>query len=212
MRITDMTPNVLADMPACPRALAVKALRDTAIDFCKRTKVWSEIQDPFDLEDGQADYDIDAPTDARVIDIVLVKAGAVTVHPRTISQLEAEMPDWPSALGSTPRFFNSAIDFGSIRVFPTPVQPAVQLVVRAVYVPKRLANTLPDSLVEAYGEALEEGAQARLFASVGKPWLNAQASTFHQTRYDQLCGAAEADQLHDRVSGSITVKARRFGS
>ena len=69
MKTADLLPYLLAEVPAAPDVTAKMALVQAAIEFCRETQAWDELQDPITVIDGINTYDLDAPADASVVSI-----------------------------------------------------------------------------------------------------------------------------------------------
>ena len=65
MNVDDLLRYVLPDAPACPDVTAKIAVVNAAIEFCRETLAWDEIQEPTPVLDKIHTFDIDAPTDGR---------------------------------------------------------------------------------------------------------------------------------------------------
>lgn len=212
MKIEALLPYLLADVPGVPDITAKQALILTAMDFCRQTLVWDEIQDPVDLEENVGEYDLDVPIGASIAAVKGVWCMNQELAPVTLSRLAQIMPNWSVATGNLPVYYNSPADSAVLRVYPIPVGVnGTQITIRAAYAPTLTANTLPDSVVNEYLDTLVAGAKHRLMMTPGKSWSNPQLSAYHRQEYEDGLVKAKIDILHERVQGSITAKPRRFG-
>lgn len=213
MKIDDLVKFARLEMPGILDAIIVQAIAMTAYDFCVKTKLWDEIQDPVALVDDQAQYDMDAPnSDAMVVTILNIWATDRELISKTMGEIATVLPMWQSAKSNQPQYFNAARDWKSITVYPTPTgSNGALLTFRVICAPKITATTLPDFLGERYFDAMLFGAKARLFGQAGVAWENQALSKKNANLYDSAVVDAQIHQFHDRVPGSVRVKPVRFG-
>lgn len=212
MQIGDIVHYVRLELPSIVDTIIVQTLAAVAMDFCEKTRVWDEIQDPFLIKDGVSLYDVDAPTGARLLGVSDVWAAGYALTPITMNALSRVLPAWQTAQSSRPVYYNAARDRSSLTLFPTPMDAQrAPLTIRAQYAPKRSAVVLPDFLAERYLDALVSGAKARLMTQANVPWSSPQTGMYHQQAYDSDVIAARIQQIHDRVDGPLRVASRRFG-
>ena len=62
MKVDDLMPYILAEVPGCPVPTVRFAIIQAAAELCREAHTWNEIQDPMTLIDGQHTYQLDAPT------------------------------------------------------------------------------------------------------------------------------------------------------
>lgn len=211
MKAEDFYKYVLPELPGVPDETLRQALMSIAGDFCVATHVWDEIADPIMLIAGVSDYDIDVPPGADIVTVKEVWGPLGELLPATMRDLQLKMPNWQTAEGTDPVYYNMVKGFGVLTVYPKPIAPTGKpITVHAVYAPKIEATTLPDTLVRDYRPAIEHGVKARLMAMPNKPWSNAMAGSYLQL-YEAAKTEARGDVLHSRVPGSIRVRPIRFG-
>lgn len=212
MQIDDLVHYVRLELPGVMDVIIVQAMAATAMDFCEHTRVWDEIQDPVALMDGVSQYDMEGPTGARVLTIANVWAADRELVAVTMAELVRHLPNWQTAQGSQPVYYNAARDLKAITVYPTPMGAnKALLTLKAQYAPKRTATTLPDFLGDDHHDALVAGTKARLMVQVNVPWSNPAAGLMHQQFYDQAVSQARINQLHEQVPATIRVRPVRFG-
>lgn len=212
MKIEDFYRYVAIECQGAPDELLRQAIVQAAKDFCSRTHAWSQITDPIDLIDGQADYDLDFPFGASPITVDAVWCGGREMRAVTMAQISDVLPDWRTAESNVPQFYNMAHSLSSIRVFATPKDPADSLVLSIVYEPTLAATTLPDFLLDGNGEAIATGAKGRLMLMHNKQWSNAPIGAAYRDAFDNMIVDERIKILHDRVPGTIRVQPRRFGA
>lgn len=212
MQLDAFLPYLLVDLPACPDVTAKQQLVLTAIEFCRETLSWDEIQDPLTLVDGVNAYELDAPQGGQVATVKQVWASDRELTPVSMARLVEVIPNWQTAQGSQAQYYVGDQDWKSIRVYPIPLDPQGQrITVRAAYQPVLAAASLPDFLATIYMDAILAGAKARLMSTPGRQWTNHKLAADHRAAFDAALIQARIDILHERVQGSLQVRPRRFG-
>ena len=216
MKIEDLYPYVLADLPGCPDETLRQAFVMTAIDFCQKTHAWNEIADAVQLVDGVSDYDIDYHSGAIAETVLGVWCGNQELVPKTISELNDELPDWETAVSTRPLYYNSPADWGSIRVFPRPsgladLLPRPTITLRGVFIPRMTATDLPNFMADRFLDCITAGVRGRLMMQPRKTWTDAQLGAYFKGQYEELRTDARITVLADRVPGVTRVRPVRFG-
>lgn len=214
MKLDALLPYLLPDVPGVPDITALQALRLSTIRFCEETLAWDEIQDPVPLEDGVNEYDLDVEQGSRIAAIKNVWLADRPLTPVSMEELSQRLPNWQTATGSDPVYYNAPADQNAIRIYPIPdgVEDfGKTMTLRVVYVPTLAATTVPDSVLNLYLEPIIHGAKYRLMVAPGKGWSNPQLAVYHQAEFEKGVHSAKIDILHEGVQGSLRVKPLRFG-
>jgi len=203
---------VAPEVIGCPTPTLDQALVLTAIEFCRETKVWTDMQEPVMLVDGVPDYEIDVPKDAYLQTVRDVWVGGRRLQPITMTGLQEVMPDWDTAQASEPSYYNMAGELPLLKVFPTPANANKKtMIVRAVFVPTAAATSLPDFLGQRHMEAIASGTKARLMAMPAVPWSNPELAMYYRANFDKAILSTRIEEAHERVPGTIRVQPRSFG-
>lgn len=211
MNLDDFLPHLLPDLPGCPDAIVKQQLLFAVIEFCQETHAWNEIQDPIRVRERQNEIDVDTPVGARIVAVKDVWASNRKLRPVTMPQLFELIPNWQTAEGSEPTYYNASTDYRSMRIFPIPIDVNNQTItLRVAYAPKMDATSIPDELAIKYWDALIGGAKARLMVIPGKAWTNAQLSAYNRGVFNDGILKAKISALHDRVEGSLSVRPHPF--
>ena len=151
------------------------------------------------------------PEDARIVTVRDIWASNRKLRPVTMPQLFELIPNWQTATGSEPTYYNASADWRSIRIYPIPIEANLaKLTMRAAYAPTLTATTLPDEIVTKYLDGLLGGTKSRLMLMPGKTWSNVQMAAAYRTQYTDQVVKAKIDDLHDRVQGSLSVRPVPF--
>jgi hypothetical protein len=211
MNTSDLIHFLAPELPGCPDAVIKQHLVQAAIEFCTETLAWQEIQEPTIVVDRQNLLDVDAPRDARIVTVRDIWANSRKLRPVTMAQLFEAIPNWQTAQGSEPTYYNASADWRSISIFPIPVEAnRAKLTMRVAYTPTLTATTLPDEICTKYLDGLTGGTKARLMVMPGKTWTNTQMAIVYRTQFTDQMLKAKIDDLHDRVQGSLSVRPHPF--
>lgn len=204
--------DILLDLPDCPRALAKRALIQTAGRFCERSLVWQVEIAGLDVTADQAEYQVVTPTGSvlsSVLGVSLLKEQILAVDEDI---LEMENPGWRHLLSSRPtRWIAPAHDI--VRLVPTPAEdiPA-GLTIRTAVKPAEDAAEAEDFLYEQHRRALVHGAKAQLMQTPGKPWSDAALAAYHMERFEGLTAEAKGKTTKGNTGLSLSAKPRGFAA
>lgn len=211
MNIDDFLPHLLTELPGCPDQLVKQQLLFGAIEFCTETHAWNEIQDPITIIDKINEYDVEVPTGARIVSVKDVWASSRKLRPVTMEQLFERIPNWQTAEGSEPVYYNASTDWTTIKIFPKPFEAnKAKLTLRVAYAPTMAATSIPDEVAIKYWDGLIGGAKARLMLMPGKAWTNPQLAAINRDLFNDAMLKAKISQIHDRVQGSVSVRPHPF--
>jgi hypothetical protein len=196
----DISHHVAARVEGCPHGFVVEALRDTAIDFCVRTRfhttghqlVLDGAEDPgFDLEE-------------QVIDIVdaSVEGSDACVH---VMYLNDPLADDLGANEYALRF----TDPNEFELLPAPTLAApVTLNLLVCLAPGPDAAGIHDDLWRRHHETLKNGALARLFAESKKVWGDPAEATRRLALYENAVTKAAAEAGRNRTQPARRLRVK----
>lgn len=211
MKISDLVRFVAIDVPGCPGPVIELAILETAIDFCRKTYAWDEIQDPVPVINGISQYDVDTPTDGEVVAIRAVWGFNRQLLPKTMAEIQRLLPNWQDGRSNQPVYYNAASTSPAfIRLFPIPENADGMLTFRVAYAPKITSTTLDDDLVARYRDGLVSGAKARLMLNVGRAWTNPALAGVHVRAYENAKVEAKLAVMSENSPGTVTAQPKRF--
>jgi hypothetical protein len=215
MLIADFVKYVLPDVQGCPTGTAKLAVIDAATEFLTFSGAWSEVQDAIALSDNNAEYDLEAPSGARCIDLRAVYASFSSdgkLIPVSMDQLAVAIPSWQTAESNLPSHYTRAFDYTTIRVFPLPTDvDGHSIRPHASYTLKETATSIPDVIVQRYREVISSGAKARLMVMSKVNWRDIESAKFHLDRFENGKLAAKVIAEHGNTKSSVFVPPRAFG-
>ena len=184
-----------------PEPIAVAAIRQAAIEFCTRTKVWRGT-DRFYATNIDA---IALPTDASLVEVSSARFEGVTIEPISVDELNQLFPttDWMSSTADAPRYFTQ-IDMDTIKVVPMR-EGYVDLTL--ILKPSYSAKQLPD-LLSQYRQVIADGALSEIFSIPNQTYTNSDLVMYHASRFndqlDRLSLLAAKGQTRARVRTTIS--------
>jgi len=206
-------PRLLPSVNGCPEPLARQALLDSAIEFCEETGVVRVTTDPVTTLSGVASYDIDLPTNQKVVQVQRAWYGSrelIAAPASQVSAVAAYVSDPSDPLDQEPVYFHEATP-GSINLYPTPGAEAnANLVFRVSTKPARSATSMENVLFEDWAETLVAGALRRLHGTPDTPFFSDGAAARQHALFQLGISRARSEALRGRVRTSISVAPRKF--
>ena len=153
-------------LPGCPEIVIDQHLQEAAADFCERSEVWRyDLETDFTIQ-GLRDYQLEAPTGAKVENIGSLYLDGTIL--KRVYDLDFKM--FPNAANSRPVCYSIYMD-QELRFYPTP-DAKYGFNGNAVIKPSRTATGVEDFIFETHSKAIASGAIASLAAIPGKEWTN----------------------------------------
>ena len=194
-------PYVAPDVYECPEITMELAVRDSAIEFCRRAYVWREVLDPIAVVEGQASYELGVPNSAIPENVLEVVFDAKKLTPAKFEDLPADRDTYKAK----PRGY--ALTFGDqIRLYPIPDRDG-DMYVTVALTPSSSSTGVDSSLFERYKEVIAHGAKHRLMSVPSKSWSNPALAQYHLTQFMRGVGEARIRSDNDQ---SHVVYNRRF--
>lgn len=176
-----LLPRVMELAPTCPEPTAIRHLRDAAIEFCRRTRIWRE-SDTFALDGGCEAIAVEQ--DCALYEITHARFDGRELLPITIDWLDKNDSGWRDRQGP-PRWLTQSAP-NTVRVVPAP-EEAGTLELEMILTPSHDAERLPDILVETYANVLADGAAGRVLMLPAVEWTNPQLGAAHAAAFrDEL--------------------------
>lgn len=172
--------------PGCPEPTLYFGVRQAAIEFCERTRLWrydDEFQVTFDDAEG-----IFAPASAEIHEIEAVSFNGQPLEPKTTAWLDEHMRGWRTSgqVTGVPHYVTQT-EPNTIRLVPF---VAGTLGLHVWLKPSQDAVQLPDWMVDQHRETIAHGALARILLMPSQTFTNPElgivfANSF-QSKLDAL--------------------------
>lgn len=172
--------------PGCPDPTMYFGVRQAAIEFCERTRLW-RYEDDFTVSADDAEV-ISAPNGAEIHEIEAVFFNGQELEPKATSWLDVHMRGWRAGeLSGLPKYFTQA-EPDTIRLVP---QEAGKVNVSVWLKPAQNADALPDWIVDQHRETISHGALSRILLIPNQAFTNPElgmvfAASFGR-KLDEIC-------------------------
>jgi hypothetical protein len=198
-------PEVVQFVPDVPEFVALHAIRNSAIEFCEKTRYIQYDLEPIVLETGKAQYTVPVPPDSKLVDIVEAYCDRVLLIPRSSEELARiyRYTDWRTVKGS-PTYITRLTN-PEIQVVPY-LDPANGQVLnlRVAVAPTRDATEIDQEVYEQFLEYIAFGARARLYGTPKQPYYDKRSSF----EYMQMFRAG-INEARSRVNKGLTRTSNR---
>lgn len=207
-------PEILPDVPGCPSDMAIRALRNTLIEFCEKSFIYQETLDPLTALEDETDYDLDPPKGYRIQKIMKMWYLGSEMQP--LAPDDIGLPDayrvnisgYTASKGPPAGYTQKDVD--TLSILPIPDQKyANAITIRVALVPLRSTTEVPDFLYELWSETLGFGTKARLMLNPGKPYSNAESATYNQARFVSGLNDARQRAARGNVRSDLQVQLRK---
>lgn len=193
-KYTDLFNEVLPELPGVGTDLAANAIRNTVIEFCQMSWCWRSFMDPAPVLAKINAYELDPPTGADVVQVLVVKVDGKEIDPISEDDLTATCPRWQTETG-TPKYFLTD-DPSQILLAPVPdTKIANGLTITLALQPTRTSTNFPSWIWTRYFDALSAGAKARLMAMPGKPWTSPQLYQLYRAQFETGAAVAKMESM-----------------
>ena len=178
---TQWLPYVQVNVPDCPKALIVEAIRQKVIEFCQRSLFLRQELDGFYTVADDNEYDLSPPVDNNIAQLLMLKVNKRELEPKTQDDLEEIYQEWRDQSGEPSYFFLKNTYTAILVPKPMGVYPVRILVALK---PTQAAQGVDESIFEEYKDAIKHGALAYLMLMAEKTWSNPNMSAFYQSQFD----------------------------
>ncbi len=202
--LDDFLPGILPYAPGCATPTAFFGIRQAAIEFCERTRLW-RYDDAFDVTAEGCDS-IMAPFGAVVHEIEHATFNGQPLKPRTTQWLDENENGWRSAsyTGNPGYITQTAPD--TITLVP---RGAGLLSLNLWLKPSQDCTELPDFLHDEYRETIAMGALSRILLIPNQSFTNVEMgaafSQMFQSRLDAKStkGSSGKQRAPNRTKASM---------
>lgn len=209
MKFESLIKYVLPEVQGAPDPLIIEMIRESAIQFCEKTNIYTTEPENIFVTTGLREYDIDAPTTQAQVNHIVKIWGA---HGNDNTEMVAKAPDdvyrYTSTDTGAPQFY-SQITSNQIIIAPFP-DKAYTLRSFTSFKPTNTATSLPDNIMKEHYETIVHGALYRLQQMADRTWSNPNASANNFTLNNKGISAAARRARYGYAGASLTVKAVEF--
>jgi hypothetical protein len=208
--IDSIIPRIEVMAIGVPYPVAVQAVRDTAIEFCRDSLFLRSSLDAVTLESGVYEYDLDPyeGSQARIVRVFDMWVDGARIYPYSVFDLQRTNEDWQTKEGQPSGY--TMLSENKIRLYPIP-DAASTLTGYAGIAPTRSATSLDDTLVDRWMDGIVSGALARVIAVPRQPYSDANAAIYHRSVFVSQVQAARIEVNLGQTNKGLSVCPRAFG-
>lgn len=182
-------PSVLPELPNVPFPMLDHWLRESAIEFCERTKAVVSTLDLVSAVANQMGYAVPLALNTDLVEIQDVWFSGEPLTPAGRRFLERTYSDWTTETG-TPEHYTQD-DMATVLLVPAPAAAATGAIkIRAAIKPGSAATGVDDGLFSTYRAALCAGTKAKLMLMADKPWSNPDRGAFYTGVFEGAIASA----------------------
>lgn len=176
MTYEDFFKWVLPVAPTVPDPTAIDHIRNAAIEFCSRTRCWSEQLDPV-TADGSSEYALNIDQECEVSRLLEVRVDSDDYPVRTARDARRLISDDPTERVAYTRNGRDLI------LNPAPASGSI--VVEADLRPSIESTEFPDDVFALYAQRIAHGALASLLAMPKKDWSDPELAGYHHGLFER---------------------------
>jgi hypothetical protein len=208
VKFEEFLPDVLPYVTGVPEVVAISAIRDSAIDFCRKTNYWQYDIGPLTIENGQSEVSlsVDFDVDVNVVRVMQVYLGEHLLIPRSMDELARTFrsSNW-RLLEGFPQFYTQK-RYNVLQIVPAPqLASPEQLYVRVSLAPTRNSTEAKRELFDHYLDTIASGARAMLYKTPGQPYFDRVSARDNEMAFRAGVSEAkiEANKSMTRASGRV---------
>jgi len=206
VKFSDYSPYIRPEAQGCPDYLIERAARDSAIDFCKKTDVYTAEPEYLFVAKNVNEYEVSIPVGTELNRILDIYNDKSALKPVSYNELLQRLGDETER--SSPKYYSQR-DNTQFYVAPIP-QSSDKLRVLYSLKPTQTAKTIPDTIGKEYQEIITHGALYRLQMMSGQPWSSPNAAGVNKQLFDKEVGRTVRQVKYGFSGGSLTCKTREF--
>ena len=206
MKYSDFSLYVRPETQGAPDFLIERAIRDSAIEFCKRTGVYIPEPESILIIAGLNEYEVTVPSGTEMNYITDIYADKTKLQPVSYNELLERLGDETER--GTPKYYSQR-DNSSFFIAPIPADADTFRVLYSLK-PSSTSTSVPDSVGKEHRETIAQGALYRLQMMPGQPFSNPSSAGVNKQLFDKEVGRTVRQVKYGFSGGSLTVKKRTF--
>lgn len=193
------------DVPGCPQAAQVAALRQAAITFCEQALAWRYDHPDIAVTPGTAKYLFVPPSQTLVHAVISAEFNDEKIETKV---MERDINKWKLDLETgTPEYLLGGPI--SITLYPVP-DVAGTLRLKVALKPTPAADGVDDVIYDEYREAVVHGALSKLLLSPKKPYTDVTLANYHAQLFhiQTACAGMREAKNYNRARLETTLMRR----
>lgn len=207
MKYSDFASFVRPETQGAPDFLIERAIRDSAIEFCRRTGVYIPEPENVTIIIGINEYDVTLPSGTELNYITDVFANQTKLSPVSYNELLERLGDETEK--GTPKYYSQR-DNKAFFVAPIPSAADTFRVLYSLK-PTSTSKSIPDSVGKEHQEAITQGALYRLQMMPNQPFSNPGSAGANKQLFEREVGRTVRQVKYGFSGGSLKVRYREFG-
>lgn len=194
LAFTSLYDEVLSELVGITQPMALNSIRNSAIEFCERSKVWTEDIVPMDSVAAQTPYTFVSPvTDTDVIGVKQAWYNGIEIFPKTAAQLGDLLSDvgstfvsaipWKNQTGVPKYYLIERPDQFRLAPYPDAVLAAA-IEMNVILRPTRSATGMEKWVLDKYFMQIAAGCKSKLCAMPNKPWSSPELVSYYTAIYE----------------------------
>ena len=187
---------VLPYAPAAPHPVAITQLRQSAIDLCKRTKIWRHIFDPITITGNN--FAPSAPAYATIYRVESARFNDTTLYPVALADVDALDLDDSQDRG-VPMYITqvepnrfSIAPYAAGTLYLTAILRPVDSFDPQSDAPNTM-NVIPDWMATNYGQTICHGALAQILKMPNQPYTDPGLARDFEQRFERAVSCMSSD-------------------
>jgi hypothetical protein len=180
-------PDILLHVPGCANPSIDRELRRAAIEFFRRTRVWSSWLEAVTAFGGSIEYDIDIPIGS---DVVRVEKATVDGQPFPVLSFRAADRDWTRH--ALPENGVLSLDRMTFRLGGALLADQV-IQIQVTLAPSQTSVGIEDEFFNQHMDDICKGAKAGIMMIPGFPFSNPNAAMLYRSEFNQAIDSKTVD-------------------
>ena len=206
MKYSDFSLYVRPETQGAPDFLIERAIRDSAIEFCKRTGVYIPEPEQVAVIAGINEYEVTVPTGTEMNYITDVFADQKKLQPVSFNELLEKLGD--ETQRGTPKYYSQR-DNSSFFVAPIPSTADTFRVLYSLK-PSSSSTSVSDFVGKEHRETIAQGALYRLQMMPNQPFTNPGAASMNKQLFEREVGRTVRQVKYGFSGGTLKVRYREF--
>jgi len=206
MKFLDFGDYVRQECQGVPDFMLERAVRDSSIEFCRKTGVYIPEAEEILITKGVNEYDVSIPNGTELNYITDIFANKTRLEAVSWSELLHKIGD--GAEQGTPKYYSQK---DNTNFFLAPIPDAADTL-RVLYSlkPSAASTSVPDTVGKENREAITQGALYRLQMMPNQPFSNQSAGIINKQFFDRSVSSAIRQVKFGFSGGNLKVRKREF--
>jgi len=193
VNLSAFAPDVVAVDSRCPGFVAEKAVLAAAIEFAEMTWCLQSEHDPFDLDAGVDEYELDSPASHKITGIINVRINGRAIDSATVVEKDRNKSQWRTETAQYPDFYlrDTSKTISTIKLYPLPIADVDDAVnVLMAIKPSTTATRIADEFADNYRDAIIAGAISRIMLQPGQVWSHLEIASGYRAIFLDYAGSS----------------------